>query len=69
MVAAVVGALGRLLLDGPCDLRVGVAQEKGAVAHHVVDDIVAVHVPLVAPLSVVDVERKGGQVPSIVGDP
>ena len=46
MAGAVVGALLELLRGRPRDLRVRVAEEEGAVAHYVVDNLVAVHVPL-----------------------
>src|SRR3990172_8403582 len=53
---------------GLLHLRVVVAQQQGAVPHHVVDDFVAVHVPLAGPLGALDVEGEGDEVADVVGD-
>src|SRR5262245_23514841 len=54
--------------DGLDHGRMAVAEEEGAVAHPVIDVLVAVDVPLVAPSRALDVDRKRQLMPDVVGD-
>jgi hypothetical protein len=54
-----VRAFAHLLGYGRRHLRVVVAQEQCAVAHPVVDELIAVDVPFVAAIGALDVDRKG----------
>ena len=64
---AVVGAGLHLLRDRRDHIRVAVAEDEGAVAHDVVDQLVAVGVPFVAALGAVDVDREGVEAAGVVG--
>ncbi len=57
-----------LLLDGRHHVGVGVAQKQGPVTHNVVDELVAVHVPLAGPAGPLDVKGERFEVPRVVGD-
>ena len=65
---AQVGAPPDLFGNGVGDGGVRVAQQERAVTGHVVDVLVAVHVPLSGPLPVGDVQREGFGVAVVVGD-
>ena len=64
-----VGAPPDLLRHGIRDGGMRVSQQQCTVAGHVVDVLVAVHVPLSWPLSVGDIERKGFGVTIVVRYP
>src|SRR5262249_42548656 len=57
-----------LLLNGPHDGRMTVAEEERAVPHPVVDDLVPVHVPLERPLRAIDIDREWLEMPAVVRD-
>ncbi len=59
MGSAVVSASMDLFGDGLDNCRVIVSQQQGAVPHPVIDELIAIQVPLVCPLRVGDVDRKG----------
>src|SRR4029453_699586 len=69
VAGAQVGAARHLLLHGAHGRGVAVAREERAVAHPVVDVLVAVDVPLAAAGRAIDVDRMRGQVTDVVGDP
>ena len=54
-----VGAVSHLSLDGLGDFRAVVAENQGAEADEVVDQLVAVHVPLHGAVAAPDVEGMG----------
>jgi len=64
-----VGALVDLLGGGRGDLRMVVAQDERAMAHPVVDQVVAVDIPLAGAVGAVDVDRKRREIPTIVRNP
>src|SRR5712664_387913 len=68
MTGAIVGAFVDLLGDRRGYLGMVVAQQQRAVTHPVVDELVAVDVPLAAAIGALDVDRKWGEVATIVGD-
>ena len=57
-----------LACGGLKHLGVVVSQQEGAVAHHVVDVLVSVHVPFVGALRSFHIQRKGREVADVVGD-
>jgi hypothetical protein len=63
-----VGAAGDLSRNGFDECRMGVAEEERAVAHDVIDDFVAVDVPLAGAGRVVDVDGEWLEVAEVVSD-
>ena len=61
-----VGALGQPARDRFRDLRVGVAEHQGPEPHHVVDQLVAVDVPLRAPAALFHEQGEGLDYPRLV---
>ena len=68
VAGAVVGALVDLLGHGRGHGGIVVAQNQRAVAHPVVDQLVAVDVPLARAVGAFDVDRKGREVAAVVRD-
>ena len=68
MAGREVGSARDLVAHRLIDVRVVVAQDQGAVADGVVDQLVAVDIPLVRAVGVGDVRWERLDVPAIVGD-
>src|SRR5262249_55762318 len=68
VAGAEVSAASDLLLHRAHDCRMAVAQEERAVAHPVVDVLVAVDVPLAGAGRALDVGRERSQMADVVGD-
>ncbi len=66
MAGPVVGALVDLFGNRGGHLRVTVTQQQGTMAHPVVEQLVAVDVPLPSPFGSLDIDRKRHKVPTIV---
>ena len=64
-----MGAARGLLLHGLHHRGMAVAEEERAVAHPVVDELVAVHVPLARSQRALHVDREGLEMAAVVGDP
>ena len=64
-----MSAQGHLPVHRLHDLRMGVTQDQRAVSGPVVDDAVAVHVPLDRAQPVSGVQGEGRHAPGVVGDP
>ena len=62
-----MSTLRHLFTDGSDDRRMRVAQQQGTVPHHVVDILIAVHVPLEGALAVGDIQGEGRRKPIVVG--
>src|SRR5207247_10851603 len=59
--------LRRLFDNRPGYQRVRMAEEEGAVTHDVIDVLIAVDVPFVAPVSMVNEDGERSRVPNVVG--
>ena len=68
VASAIVGAFVDLLGDRGGDLWMVVPQQQRAVAHPVVDELVAVDVPLAAAVGPLDVDREWDEIATVVGD-